>query len=48
MNETQAIDILDRASAAAAGSRQDHQAITQAVEVIRAFIADKVAASKEA
>lgn len=37
-NEEQALEILDRASSQAAGTRADHQAIAEAVKILKEFL----------
>lgn len=38
MTEEQALEILDRAASQAAGTRSDHEMITEAVKVIKAYL----------
>lgn len=38
MTEEQALEILDRAASQAAGTRADHEVITEAVKVLKACI----------
>lgn len=38
MTEEQALEILDRAASQAAGTRLDHEMITEAVKLIKAYL----------
>jgi|LauGreDrversion4_2_1035121.scaffolds.fasta_scaffold07029_7 hypothetical protein len=38
MTEEQALEILDRAASQAAGTRADHEVITESVKILKSFL----------